>query len=227
MIGRDVQICGRQPSGRLPYAQGRRHRGGGGGKVGTRTQHFWNPGDTFLRIREWSGLNPASFPILGYFGGRWPHCRRFVPHSKIRGDAPAYASPAARALFLDAFGVWFWLTPPHTSVFHVLRFVPSRCVHAYTWTYNHMHDACCLPCKMVSPRALSHQCSRAPVSGLTSRATRSGLTVPITHTITQDGGPGHAPKADHGGPTRDRPANHVADQIQNKVFGWRDVQDAS
>ena len=41
-----------------------------------------------LQIRESSGPNPVPFPILGYLGVGWPHCRRFVPHLQLRGDAP-------------------------------------------------------------------------------------------------------------------------------------------
>ena len=47
-------------------------------------------GDVPSRFENKTAQIRRLFRFLGYFGDRLATCRRFVPHSKIRGDAPAH-----------------------------------------------------------------------------------------------------------------------------------------
>ena len=59
---------------------------GGGGAEGTHPPVTNLGGDA--RFENEMAQIRSIFLFLGYFGGRLAICRRFVPHSKNRGDAP-------------------------------------------------------------------------------------------------------------------------------------------
>ena len=70
----DFRGGGRIVGSGQPTPHGRRKRGG---TEGSRPLNLG--GDVPLQILEWSGPNPAPFPILRNFGGSLATCRRFAP----------------------------------------------------------------------------------------------------------------------------------------------------
>ena len=81
----NMSNLGRRHIGHIVYWASKAGRGEGGGDASPAVK---NLGGDVPQIREQTGPNPVFFRFLGYFGGRLATCRRFVPHSKIRGDAP-------------------------------------------------------------------------------------------------------------------------------------------
>ena len=67
------------------------------------------------------------FRFLGYFGGRWPYCRRFVPPLKFRGDALAIRTESVLVVALCAAGIsWYLACPagvPDPEAYHCVKWL--------------------------------------------------------------------------------------------------------